>query len=67
MVLGQIYGCSNFGHKVCLLAKLPIANSNTFNIKISAQLHVIEAQERHEMSPKKLTTPQDNAAPWGDT
>ena len=27
----------------------------TPNIKISAQLHVIEAKERHEKSPKKAT------------
>ena len=26
------------------------------HIKISAQLHVIEAQERHEKSPKKRTS-----------
>ena len=32
-----------------------------------AALHVIEAQERHEKSPKKLTTPQANVASWGDT
>ena len=28
------------------------------HIKISAQLHVIEAQKRHEKSPQKRTTPQ---------
>ena len=33
----------------------------------AAKLHVIEAQERHEKSPKKLTTTQANVASLGDT
>ena len=47
IVQDQIYGRSNFGHRFCLLA---------LHIEISEQLHVIEAQERHEKSPKKRTS-----------
>ena len=38
-----------------------------YKIKISSQLHVIEAQERHEKSPKKRQVVQADAAPRGES
>ena len=74
IVLDHIYGRSNFGHKLCLLALLAkfmakiwaainMAQDHKWSIpmasllqqcalKFPVQLHVIEAFERHEKSPK---------------